>query len=266
MDDFDDIALQALPPLQFLRLEDLEGVTPWGLLDFARSIHSRGVCSLSPINLIITYISVISKLLLNLKNSRRFRLVQDHSPMVEAGDLVFQPIVASQQLEFIHSNSRICKRKPCKFNPCGWFPNLRVLRAPSDHDGLLQAVCRLRAQALLPSDKYSEAQMAGIAQGQDTTVLTLLGARKAAQQRIEEAQKTVHFKLIVEEEGVVHQTYDFHGFIGTIGSKITYNLEPEVLSNDASFASFGDVIGGNKEVALKDSCTGLWNASHHGGK
>lgn len=108
--------------------------------------------------------------------------------------------------------------------------------------------------------------MIGIAQGQGTSVRTLLGARKAAQQRIEEALKTVQFKLIVEEEGVVHHIYDFNGFIGTIGSKITYNVEPDVLGSDASLVDFCDIAGGNKEIALKDSCTELWIASHHGGK
>lgn len=47
--------------------------------------------------------------------------------------------------------------------------------------------------------------MTGTAQGHGASVRTLLGARKAAQQRIEEAQKTVPFKLVVEEEGLVHQ-------------------------------------------------------------
>lgn len=269
MDDFDDVVLQALPPLRSLRLQDLEGVTFWGLLDFARGFHAQGISSLSLINLKITYLSVISNLLLNLKNLRRFKLVQDNSPMVAVGDLVFQPIVASQQLEFIHWDITLpgsANENLANSIRANGFPNLRALRAPSDHDGLLQAVCRPRAQILLPSDKYSKLPVTGIAQGQGTSVRTLLGARKAAQKRIEDAQKTVQFKLIVEDEGVVHQIYDFNGFIGTIGSKITYSLEPDVLGNDSSLVDFGDIAGGNKEAALKDSCTGLWNASHHGGK
>lgn len=269
IDDFDDTALQALPPLQSLRLQDLEGITIWGLLDFARGFHAQGIRSLSLISLNITYLSVISNLLLNLKNLRRFKIVQDNSPMVAAGDLVFQPVVASQQLEFIHWDIIFpgsANENLANSIRANGFPSLRVLRAPSDYDGLLQAVCRPRAQILLPSDKYSRIQGTSIAQGQSTSFRTLFGARKAAQQRIEEAQKTIQFKLVVEEDGVVHQTYDFNGFIGTIGSKITYNLDPDVLGNDASLVDFGSIAGGNKEVTLKDSCTGLWNASHHGGK
>lgn len=269
MDDFDDIALQALPPLQSLRLQDLEGVTFWGLLDFARGFHGQGIRSLSLINLNITYLSVLSNLLLNLKNLRRFKLIQDSSPMVEPGDLVFQPIVASPRLEFMHWDIVLpgsANENLANSIRANGFPNLRVLRAPSDHDGLLQAVCRPRAQILLPSDKYSQAQVPGIAPGQIISIRMLSGARKAAQKRIEEARKSVQFKLTVEEEGVVHQIYDFNGFIGTIGSKITYNLEPDVPGSDASLVDLGDRAGGNKEVSLKDSCTGMWNASHHGGK
>lgn len=148
MDDFGDTVLQALPPLQSLRLQNLEGITFWGLLDFARGFHARGIRGLSLIKLNITYLSVGSNLLLNLKNLRRFKLVQDDSPIIALGDLVFQPVVASQQLEFIHwdkvlpgsANENLAS--PIRANGYYGFPNSRVLSAPSDHDGLLQAVCR----------------------------------------------------------------------------------------------------------------------------
>ena len=271
MDDFDDTALQALPPLHSLRLQDLEGITFWGLLDFARGLHAQRIRNLSLIHLNITYLSAIANLLLNLKDLRRFKLVQHSSPKVSPGDLILQPIVASQELEFIHwdiLDPGSANENLANSIKANGFPKLRMLRAPSDYDGLLQAVCKPRAQILLPSDKYNynKVQVNGVAQGSESPIQTLCGARKAAQKRIEAAQKKVQFKVIVEEEGVVHHVYDFNGFMGTIGSRITYNLEPDIPGSDESLIDMDDLSAGNREAAVKDGCTGLWNASHPEGK
>lgn len=269
MDDFDDTTLQALPPLHSLRLQDLEGITFWGLLDFARGLHAQRIRNLSLVHLNIAYLSAVANILLNLKDLRRFKLVQHSSPKVAAGDLILQPIVASQELEFMHwdiLDPGSANENLANSIKANGFPKLRMLRAPSDYDGLLQAVCKPRAQILLPSDKYNKAQPTGMAQGSEFPVRTLCGARKAAQKRIEEAQKRVQFKVVVEEEGVVQQVYDFNGFMGTIGSKITYNLEPDIPGSDESLVDVDDIGAGIKETAVKDGCTGLWNASHHEGK
>lgn len=269
IDDFDDVALQALPPLKSLRLQDLEGITFWGLLDFARGLHAQRIRNLSLIHLNINHLSTVSKLLLNLKDLRRFKLVQHNSPNVAAGDLVLQPIIASQNLEFLHwdiSDPGYANENLAKSIKANGFPKLRILRAPSDYDGLLQAVCKPRAQILLPSDKYSKVQANGMAPGLEFSIRTLCNARKEAQKRIEEAQKRVRFRVVVEEEGIVHQVYEFNGFMGTIGSRIAYNLEPDIPGNDESLVDLDDLGVGNKEMVVKDGCTGLWNASHHEGK
>lgn len=104
MDDFDDVSLQSLPPLQSLRLQDLEGVTFWGLSEFSRARSGQSIRQLSLINLDIRYLSAISNLLLHLTNLQRFTLVQESSPEVAAGELVFQPVIASQQLQYMHWN------------------------------------------------------------------------------------------------------------------------------------------------------------------
>jgi len=271
MDDFDDSILQRLPPLESLRLQDLEGVTFWGISDFSRTAAAQGICCLSLINLDITYLSAVSNLLLHLNRLTRFTLVQESSPEVAPGELVFQPIIASQQLKFIHWD--ILQPESANENlassiRAGGFPNLRTIRAPSDHYGMLQALCKPRAQIEHSRDKYRGSQQPGLSRPPDSIKRNLVDARKEAQKRIEEAQKTVAFKVIIEEDGVVEQVYDLNGFMGTIGSKITYSLDPDVSGSDGAVVDFPDLTSGKAEATVKrdHGCRGLWNASDHGGK
>ena len=83
--DFDDHILQYLPTLYSLRLQDLEGITFWGLSEFSRAKNASAIQRLSLVNLDIMYISAISNLLLRLKALKRFTLVQDTSPEIEEG-------------------------------------------------------------------------------------------------------------------------------------------------------------------------------------
>ena len=271
IDDFDDIVLQELPPLQSLRLQDLEGVTYRGLSDFARSLSAQSLRSLSLIHLDIAYLSTISTLLLYLRNLRRFTLVQESSPIVPSDELIFQPIIGSLSLAYIHWDIL----RPGTANPnlassigANGFPSLRTIRAPSDHDGLLQSLCRPRANILIASDKYSKAyRNAHNSTHSDTLSLNLFEARKAAQARIDEARKKSDFRVTVEEDGQIVECYDFEGFMGTVGSKIWYTLEPDVQGSDDALIDVGDLMSGGRERETgKDGCTGLWNASHHGGK
>lgn len=269
IDDFDDAVLQALPPLQSLRLENLDGVTYWGLVDFARSLPAQSLCNLSLINLKIAHLSTISNLLLHLRSLVRFTLVQRNSPELAPGELVFYPVIASERLEYIHWDIMF----PGSANDnltssirANGFPNLRTIKAPSDHNGQLQAVCRPRAQIELPSDKYNKPHGKESVTGEEYPARSLCEARKAAQQRIEKARKTIQFKVVVEENGVLNQIIDLPGFVGTIGSKITYNLEPDIHGDDKALVDFPDLHDGVKEVVVNDGCTGMWNASHHGGK
>ena len=269
IDDFDDATLQSLPPLQSLRLQDLEGITFWGLSEFSRTISGQSITQLSLINLDIKYLSAISNLLLHLASLRRFTLVQESSPEVATGELVFQPVIASQQLQYLHWNILLPgpanEHLAASIRAAG-FPNLRTLRAPSDHDGVLQMVCRPRAQIVLPSDKYSKAYRASSEGNHDGSCRTLFTARKQAQQRIEDARKAAMFHVIVEEDGVVQEIFDIEGYIGTVGSKISYNLDSDVPGSDNALIDFSDLVDGSKEAAPRDGCTGMWNASHHAGK
>ncbi|KAL8848476.1 MAG: hypothetical protein Q9221_006528 [Calogaya cf. arnoldii] len=269
VDDFDDVTLQSLPALESLRLQDLEGITFWGLSEFSRKPSARGIRQLSLVHLDITYLSAISNILLHLTSLHRFTLVQESSPEVAAGDLVFQPVIASQSLHYMHWDISLpgsANENLASSIRAGGFPKLRTLRAPSDYNGQLQILCRPRAQVVLPSDKYSKAYRASAEGESSGTARTLFTARKQAQQRIEDARNAVKFKVVIEEEGIVQEVFDIQGFMGTIGSRISYNLESDVPGNDNALIDFPDLISGSKEVTPRDGCTGMWNASHHAGK
>ncbi len=262
MDDFDDYTLQILPPLHSLRLQDLEGVTFWGLSEFSRTKNAFGLRALSLVNLDITYISAISNLLLHLRNMKRFTLVQDTSPEVAEGQIVFQPIIASNRLEYLHWDIVV----PGSANDnlvssirASGFPKLHMIRAPSDHYGMLQALCKPRAQIDLSSDWSGKSLANEIPEG------GLRAARRSAQQRLEDAWSTVQFKVVVQEQDVVHEIYDLNGFMGTIGSRIEYSLKPDVPGSNHALVDFGDLIGGVEEVKEGEGCRGIWNSSSANG-
>lgn len=262
VDDFTDNLLQQLPPLESLRLQDLEGITFWGLSEYSRTANASGLRNLSLVNLDILYISAISNLLLHLKNLKRFTLVQDTSPEVAEGEIVFQPIVASHQLEYIHwdiavpgsANTNLANSIGAK-----GFPGLRTVRVPSDHDGLIQALCKPRAQILLPNDWKGETDTNGLGDG------SLRLARKAAQRRIEEAWSSVKYRIVVEESNIVHEIFDLNGFLGTVGSKIYYSLDPDVPGRDTALIDFPDIVDRRDDVAGTEFCQGFWNASQSWG-
>ncbi|KAL8692504.1 MAG: hypothetical protein Q9218_002478 [Villophora microphyllina] len=269
VDDFDDMTLQSLPPLQSLRLQDLEGITFWGLSEFSRTRAAECIRQLSLVNLDITYLSAISNLFLHLKDMNRFTLVQESSPEVAAGDLVFQPVVASQGLQYIHWDILLpgsANRNLASSIQAGGFPNLRTIRALSDHDGLLQSLCRPRVQVLQASDKYSKAYRTADEGLPGSLGRTVFAARKLAQQRIEDARNSPKFRVVIEEDGVVQEMFDIQGYMGTVGSKVAYNLDSDVQGSDSALIDFPDLLSGTKEVTPRDGCTGMWNASHPAGK
>ncbi|KAA6415582.1 MAG: hypothetical protein FRX48_00298 [Lasallia pustulata] len=267
-DDFNDATLQALPALRSLRLQALPGISDQGLWRFASAPTTCGMRCLSLVDLGIVSLLVVSKLLAHMTDLRRFTLVQESPLELPVGTLIFQPVLASS-LEYMHWDIRApgtANASLASSIRAAGFPKLRTLRAPSDHDGVLQAVCRPRAQIVLPSDKYSTAHRNAMTDDRGNLDRTLFAARKLAQERLEEARKTVQFKVVVDEGGVVMQIYDFNGFVGTTGSKITYTLKPDIPGSDDAVIDVSDVTNNSKEANVKDGCTGLWNASHPAGK
>ena len=262
VDDFNDMTLEHVPPLQSLRLESLAGITDQGLSRFASARAAQGIERLSLVRLSLTSYFVLSKLLAHLNYLTRFTYIQDSSPSVPSDAIVFQPIIASTTLSFLHwdvmSPVSIATDHLAASIRANGFPSLRTIRAPSDPKGVLQATCKPRAQIVLGGDRYNTSQR------YNPSPHSLYAARQAAQARIDEARKTVQFQVIVDEEGEVKQIYDFNGFIGTIGSKVAYSLKPDVVGSESGVALISDLRKGEGEG--KEGCTGLWNASHHAGK
>ena len=266
IDDFNDLTLEYLPPLHSLRLESLPGITDRGLSRFATALAAQNIQRLSLIHLPIKSLLTISRLLAHLTQVTRFTFIQESSPTLPSDELIFQPIVASPALTFLHwdifSPEGTASSNLAASIRAGGFPSLRTIRAPSDHNGQLQALCKPRAQTVLPSDKYNTTHKKALAV--NPTTRTLYAARQAAQSRIDEARNTTQFKVIVDEEGVVKHIIDLPGFVGTVGSRIAYSLKGDVAGSENAVAGIGDLRRGEGDG--KEGCTGMWNASHHAGK
>lgn len=183
-DAFADSALLCLPALESLRLERLPGVTDTGLTQYTSRLESQTLKSFTLIEQNVESLLVISKILSSLRQLERFQIVQsDQCPNLETDDMVFQPLLASSTLEYLHwdvacpnPGTALSKLdyapfvKPPKHTQTpnshlaqsilsAGFPRLETLRAPSDIEppGVLQAVCQPipNGQALLQPDRYS---------------------------------------------------------------------------------------------------------------
>lgn len=183
---FTNLALNALPPdLESLRLENLHGINDKGLQRFAYSYLPKSLQSLTLVNLEISNISILSAFLSpHLPYLTDFTLSQHCAPTLPVASDI--PFLASESLVSLHWEMRSQAGPPPTISSnipsrdlsdpqfpfqnvepiaCfatsllatsirkGGFPSLTKIRAPQDPQGLLQAVCRPRATALLPCDK-----------------------------------------------------------------------------------------------------------------
>ncbi|KAI9778906.1 MAG: hypothetical protein M1835_004818 [Candelina submexicana] len=268
-DHFNDLTLQALPVLHSLHLQDLHGVTDDGLMRLASISSLHHLRRLSLINLEVRSLPVVSRLFWNLPDLVRFSLVQESSPELPVGGFAMQPVIASSSVEYIHWDVLVpgsANGNLAKSILAGGFPNLRKLRAPSDHHGVLQSVCIPRAQIALASDKYSFVQRQAVLPDKNRYMRNLSAARKAAQERIEEARTSVRFRILVDEDGILQEAYDINGFLGMIGSRIVYSLVPDLPGSDNAVIDVLDLLDSGKEAHVKDGCTGMWNNHHPVGK
>lgn len=244
-EEFNDRTLQALPALHSLRLQELHGVTDKGLLRFATSDAAKTLRSLTLIDLEIMLLSVISKFLYNIPELRRFTLVQDGSPGLLPGAAAPSPVFQSKSLQFLHWDILVpgtANEDLASSIEAGAFPSLRKIRAPSDHDGLLQDLCRPLAQISYPSDhqvvKRTRAPMAS-----ETHYLrSLTAARLAAQARIEDARRRPGLKVVVEEDGIIQHVYTIRAYMGMVGSQIEYSLEPDIRGSENAVIGIPDLL------------------------
>jgi len=143
-------------------------------------------------------------------------------------------------LEFIHWDTGVhgqANRDLATSIRAGALPSLRVIRAPTDNDGVLQALCRPKAQITLPSDSHLVNQI-----NNPLDHYTLSAARRAAQQRLEDTRNEPLLKIIVEEDGVVQHTYTLRRYMGVLGSKIEYSLDSDVEGGEEAIAGLNDLL------------------------
>ena len=282
LDDFNDQTLEHLPPLTSLRLDSLPGISDNGLSQLASSHSAVSIQRLSLVHLSLTSLFVLSKLFSRLASLTRFTFIQTSSPTLPIDSLIcLQPIVASHSLSFLHwdihnQNSQSATENLALSVRAKGFPSLRTIRAPTDPQGILQALCKPRLQIVLPSDKYNTTQQSAISRpptpsssSSQPPVQTLFAARQAAQARLQAARQTVAFRAIVSEDDVVNAIFDFQGFVGTIGSQIYYSLKPDVGGigvgrEEKAVVSVDDLRVGEGEG--KEGCEGKWNQGCPGGK
>lgn len=188
----------------------------------------------------------------------------------------------------------------------GGFPSLTRLRVPNDPEGIFQALCRPEERIDLPSDRFrvpdkqreessppsSPIAIGFLSKSSTTTSLAtsassssvstvpdtpaactnLRMARLAAQARLEAARSMPLFRVnVTAEEGELVDMFDMAGFIGTVGSRIRYDLRPDVGSTDDK-GGLVDVrdLGGDTGESLvstngrggetaREGCSGFWN-------
>ncbi|KAE9987893.1 hypothetical protein EG328_001320 [Venturia inaequalis] len=253
---FNDRTLQTIPPLRSLRLQDLDGVTEGGLLKYADSFAARAIESLTFINLEVTSAALIALFMANLNHMTRFTLSQNASPSVLPGSALTAPIYMSDSLEYLHWD--VLGYGPSYADlaaaiSLGALPSLHTVRAPSDNDGLLQAQCRPSADITLPED----AQYLYVPDPEDTFAHpTLPTARRAAQNRLITARAEPYIKIIVDEDGVVQHSYTLTTYMGTLGSKISYSLLPDVDGSEEAISGLKDLLIRKESLGADSYCFG----------
>lgn len=93
--------------------------------------------------------------------------------------------------------------------------------------------------------------------------MSLRTARRMAQNRIEASQPKAKFHIIIwGDEGDLLERLPVGGFIGTIESKMTYSLKPDIEGADEAVVSMEGPCGlldDSEETNVRDGCTGTWN-------
>jgi hypothetical protein len=92
---------------------------------------------------------------------------------------------------------------------------------------------------------------------------SLATARRLAQHRIDAALMQPNFHIIVwGENGTFVERHKVGGFMGTVQSKVSYTLKPDIDGTDEAVVTVdgqGGLLDGGEETNLRDGCTGSWN-------
>lgn len=204
--DFHNGSLMALPPLKSLRLEHLEGITDQGIEQLAYTRQSSTLERLSLIALELTSLRTIHMLLGHLVRLKHFVFVQQTSPEPLPSTAYSRAIfdLSSQTLRTLHWSPSLIDGTATSHLAHsiseGRMPQLRRIKAPTDHDGLLQALCRpLASERLTPDDRafLHHAEADHPATDEEGTALRL--AQLQAQLRIRSQRAQPIMSVVVED-------------------------------------------------------------------
>nr|OQO26542.1 hypothetical protein B0A51_08789 [Rachicladosporium sp. CCFEE 5018] len=257
-DDFHDGTLVSLPPLQSLRLERLPGITCDGLEQLRNSRAAQGLRSLTLVDLNLYSLRTMQVLFGNLPQLRRFRLQQNDSPALLAGSshTSKRALLASQTLQYLHwdcLHPGVAIDVLAKSIADGNLPSLRAIKAPSDYDGKLQALCRP-----IEHHNMNTNDLAYLARDdQQSYTRSLRLSRLRAQRRVRESRAQPAFNVVIENQDEQSQeTHVIGSFLGDMQSRIEYLLEPDVRGSDCALASWPEAVmpermeGGELRVPL----------------
>ncbi|KAI0913193.1 hypothetical protein F4823DRAFT_622384 [Ustulina deusta] len=181
------------------------------------------------------------------------------------------------------------------------FPALRTLRTPADPEGIFQALCKPVEKVEVSGDKYRGliAKAGSHPKSPPDTPTTprtpmtpssnrskspfglnfpmddqlfpskvssnLAHSRVGAQRRLEAAHHEPRFTFnLVDEGGKVLETTQLAGFIGEVGSPISYCLKPDpgAVDENGGLVEISDFLGDggeNLKDGNREGCTGRWN-------
>lgn len=254
-EDFHNGTLLALNPLQSLRLENLEGITDQGVFQLAQSRNAFSLESLSLVDLELVSIRTIQALLVSLTQLRRFRFVQNTSPTLLVGASLHnrRNTLYSDSIEYLHWDTLIpgpAIESLAQSIEIGAFPSLRKMKAPSDPNGSLQALCRPTHRQSLTADDLKF--LDSIDQDRYTRSLRL--SRLQAQLRVRETRSRPSLSVVIsDEEEQIQQTHVIGSYLGDVRSKVEYSLEPDMQDGQEALASLRDLMKKNNSIDGADS-------------
>jgi hypothetical protein len=299
--------LSTLPPLKSLYLAQLPNLSFSDLSTFATCSSARSLTSLALIDVNLSSLPALARLLSNMTSLERFTIKQDLSPTLPIGTSIFlHPYLASNSLKYLSWDILVpneedhlgdATRVLAKAIRANGFPSLRTLKAPCDYDGLLQSLCR-------PAERITSSYESGAWKGSGGAGGTLMeliderrkdsgvdvgadsgygsstmsgyeytrslrSSRLAAQQRIDAAKSRPKIQVIAEdwtdwETGNIATTarYEFGAYIGMVGSKIRYSLDPDIEGRDELGVGVEDLLESGEakgEGSRRGLCDGRWN-------
>ncbi|KAK2045039.1 hypothetical protein LZ31DRAFT_266089 [Colletotrichum somersetense] len=303
---FNDSTLLSLPPLRTLSLTHVPGVTSSGISALATLPTSQAIQTLTLRHVGLDSLPALARLFSNFTHLAAFTLVQAFAPTLPEDTFIWlMPYLASNSLRKLHwditSNTTKANAADsilARSIAAGGFPSLRSLRAPSDPEGIFQALCRPQERTDSATDRFrgpngparsasfptpganspvrpkkhfrSPTAPASPSVAEDEKYQecsNLHVARLAAQARLEAARALPRFFVnVVDEDGTVLEKHGLAGFIGAVESRITYNLWPDAGAKDerGGLVEMADLMADNGEdfaASGRDGCQGRWNAS-----